>query len=120
MRIPKNTLSAALNFGPVHALAWLSPGVPPGLVAGALLAWACVPARPRTVAALGLVALTVEVAMVAQAPSDPYYADSLQAWEQGRFIYFHGLAQWVGWLWPFAAGATLFRRLARADDPPAR
>ena len=50
-------------------------------------------------------ALSVNVALVAQAPSDPYYADSLQQWEQGRFIHFHGLAQWVGWLWPFAAGA---------------
>ncbi|MBW8779725.1 MAG: teicoplanin resistance protein VanZ, partial [Burkholderiales bacterium] len=56
---------------------------------------------------------------VAQAPSDPYYADSLQQWEQGRFIHFHGLAQWVGWLWPFAAGATLFGRLVRNDGAPA-
>jgi hypothetical protein len=26
----------------------------------------------------------------------------LQAWEQGQFIRFHGLAQWLGWLWPYA------------------
>ena len=59
--------------------------------------------------------LSVNVALVAQAPSDPYYAESLQQWEQGRFIHFHGLAQWVGWLWPFAAGATLFGRVVRSD-----
>jgi hypothetical protein len=70
----------------------------------------------RPAAALGLVALSVNVALVAQAPSDPYYADSLQQWEQGRFIHFHGLAQWVGWLWPFAAGVALFRRLVRSDS----
>jgi VanZ family protein len=109
-----NTLSAALNFGPVHALGWVTPTVPIGLAFGAVLALACVFIGPRPAAALGLVALSVNVALVAGAPSDPYYADSLQAWEQGRFIHFHGLAQWVGWLWPFAAGAALFRRLVLA------
>jgi VanZ family protein len=108
-----NTLSAALNFGPVHALGWVTPTLPIGLALGAVVAFACVFIGPRSAAALGLVALSVNVALVAGAPSDPYYADSLQAWEQGRFIHFHGLAQWVGWLWPFAAGAALFRRLVR-------
>ncbi len=112
-----NTLSAALNFGPVHALGWVTSAVPMGLALGALMAFACMFLGPRSAAALGLVALSVDVALVAQAPSDPYYADSLQAWEQGRFIHFHGLAQWVGWLWPFAAGVELFRRLVRSDAP---
>ena len=112
-----NTLSAALNFGPVHALGWVTAMVPTGLALGAALALACVFIGQRPAAALGLVALSVNVALVAQAPSDPYYADSLQQWEQGRFIHFHGLAQWVGWLWPFAAGAALFRRLVTSDVP---
>ena len=112
-----NTLSAALNFGPVHALGWVTSTVPIGLVLGAVLALACVFIGQRPAAALGLVALSVNIALVAQAPSDPYYSDSLQQWEQGRFIHFHGLAQWVGWLWPFAAGITLFRHLARSDAP---
>jgi VanZ family protein len=110
-----NTLSAALNFGPVHALGWLTPTVPVGLAIGGAVALACVGIGPRAAAALGLVALSIEIALVAQAPSDPYYAESLQAWEQGRFIRFHGLAQWIGWLWPFAAAAALFGRLVRSD-----
>jgi len=110
-----NTLSSALNFGPVHALGWLTPTVPAGLAIGGALALACVAVGPRAAAALGLVALSIEIALVAQAPSDPYYSESLQAWEQGRFIRFHGLAQWIGWLWPFAAAAALFGRLVRAD-----
>jgi VanZ family protein len=114
-----NTLSAALNFGPVHALGWVTSTVPIGLAFGALIALACVFIGERPAAALGLVALSVNVALVAQAPSDPYYAESLQQWEQGRFIHFHGIAQWVGWLWPFAAGATLFGRLVRSDGPRA-
>jgi len=112
-----NTLSAALNFGPVHALGWVTSTVPAGLALGSLVALALVFVGQRPAAALGLVALSVSAALVAQAPSDPYYADSLQQWEQGRFIHFHGLAQWVGWLWPFAAGAALFGRLARTDRP---
>ncbi len=112
-----NTLSAALNFGPVHALGWVTSTVPAGLALGSVVALALVFIGQRPAAALGLVALSVSVALVAQAPSDPYYADSLQQWEQGRFIHFHGLAQWVGWMWPFAAGAALFRRLARSDRP---
>jgi len=112
-----NTLSAALNFGPVHALGWVTSTVPAGLTLGALLALACAFIGQRPAAALGLVALSINVALVAQAPSDPYYAESLQQWEQGRFIHFHGLAQWVGWLWPFAALAGLFRRVVRSDAP---
>lgn len=114
-----NTLSAALNFGPVHALGWVTSTVPVGLVLGSLMALALVFVGQRPAAALGLVALSVNTALVAQAPSDPYYADSLQQWEQGRFIHFHGLAQWVGWLWPFAAGAALFRHLVRSEPPRA-
>ena len=110
-----NTLSAALNFGPVHALGWVTSTVPAGLALGGVVALALVFVGQRPAAALGLVALSVSAALVAQAPSDPYYAESLQQWEQGRFIHFHGLAQWVGWLWPFAAGAALFGRLSGSD-----
>ena len=42
---------------------------------------------------------------------------SLQAWERGRFIRFHGVAQWIGWLWPYAVLLHLLRRVvAREDD----
>jgi VanZ family protein len=97
------TLSTALNFAPEHALAWLTPVTLPALGLGVLLAALCAPIGRRTAAGLGLVVLTALIALVAQAPSDPYYADSLQAWEQGRFIRFHGVARWVGWLWPYLA-----------------
>lgn len=107
------TLSTALNFGPAHALAWWSPLTWRALALGAALALLAVGASARLAAALGLAALTVLVVLVAQAPADPYYASSLQGWEQGRFIRFHGLAQWVGWLWPYAAMAWLVARLAR-------
>ena len=64
-----------------------------------------------------LTGLSGLVALVAHAPADRYFADSLQAWEQGRFVRFHGAAQWVGWLWPYAALAYLLSRVAaRGED----
>ena len=105
------TLSTALNFGPQHALAWLAPGTLPGLALGLAAALLLAPLPRRLAAGLGLVVLTALVMLVARAPADPYFASSLQRWEQGRFIRFHGLAQWVGWLWPYAAGVWLLGRL---------
>jgi hypothetical protein len=107
-------LSTALNFGPQHALAWASPGTGPGLLAGALVAFGLAPLPRRVAVGLGLIVITAGVLLVAQVPADPYFAQSLQRWEQGRFIRFHGLAQWVGWWWPFAAGLWLLTRLGAA------
>jgi VanZ family protein len=114
------TLSTAMNFGPEHALAWLTPSALPawsfGMLLGALSCW-----FPRRVsAALGLMVLAALVALVEQAPSDPYFAQSLQAWEQGRFIHFHGAAQWVGWLWPYSAMLYLVVRLASVEENQAQ
>ena len=111
-----STLSTALNFGPAHALAWWSPGTAWALATGVVLALTAVGAGPRLAAALGLAALTALVVLIAQAPADPYYAASLRGWEQGQFIRFHGLAQWIGWLWPYAAMVWLLTRLARRGD----
>jgi VanZ family protein len=114
--VAATTLSTALNFGPQHAMAWQTDSTVAAflmtMVISLLLAW--VP--PRAAAALGLMALTALVALVAQAPSDPYFADSLQAWEQGRFIRFHGAAHWVGWLWPYAALAYLLARIGAPEQ----
>ncbi len=109
------TLSTALNFGPQHLLAWSTPQALAALAFAAVLA-TLLSAMPRRAAAgLGLVVLTALVTVVAQAPSDPFFAQSLQGWEQGRFIRFYGVARWVGWLWPYAAIVYLLVRLAARD-----
>jgi VanZ family protein len=110
------TLSTALNFGPDHALAWRTPTALAGLAAGTLLAALLASLPCRAAAGLGLVALGALVVLVAQAPADPYYAQSLQAWEQGRFIRFHGAARWVGWLWPYVALVYLLLRVGDRVD----
>ncbi len=118
--ITATTLSTALNFGPQHALAWFTDVFWLGLLAGSVLAVLVSRLTPRTCVAFGLIGMTALVASVAQAPADPYFAQSLQAWEQGDFIRFHGAAQWVGWLWPFVALGYLLLRSARAQEPEPR
>ena len=110
------TLSTALNFGPQHSLAWRTPSAEAALVTGLTLALALAWVPRRAAAGLGLIALAALVTVIAQAPADAYFAESLQAWEQGRFIRFHGAAQWVGWLWPYVAMAYLLARIAARDS----
>lgn len=95
-------LSAALSYGPEHAWAWFSVPVKAGLVAAMVLALLLLGVPRRMSAALVLLALGVHLDLLNQAPASPYFAQTLSTWEQGRFIRFHGLAQWVGWLWPYA------------------
>jgi VanZ family protein len=104
-------LSAALSFGPQHAWEWLVPanrlalGV--ALVLLALLLW--VPTRAA--AALTLLVVVLNLSLVNQDSVSPYFEQTLFFWEQGRFIRFHGVVQWLGWLWPFAALAYVMSRL---------
>jgi VanZ family protein len=112
------TLSTALNFNPQHMLAWSTPQALAALAFGAVVASMLSVVPGRAVAGIGLIVLTALVIVVAQAPADPYFAQSLQLWEQGRFIRFHGAARWVGWLWPYAAIVYLLARLGSRDEPP--
>ena len=70
----------------------------------------------RAAAGVGLICIMLLVSLMAHVPADPYYASSLNAWEQGRFIRFHGLARWIGWLWPYAALVALMFRMTSARD----
>lgn len=109
------TLSTLLNFGPRHALAWLMPATAPALLCATLAAAALFAAPRRIAAALGLAALAAVTVLVAQAPPDPYFAASLLAWEQGRFVRLHGLTQWIAALWPYLAALVLLGRILRSD-----
>ena len=110
------TLSTALNFGPQHALAWRTPNALVGFALGSLAAIGLAWLPRRVIAGLALVGLTALIALVSQAPADPYFAESLHGWEQGRFIRFHGAAQWVGWLWPYAALSYVLLRLGASES----
>jgi VanZ family protein len=113
--VAATALSAALSWGPVNAWAWLNLPVSLGLVAGLVLALLLLGIPRRGCAALLLLALVVHLSLLNQAPESAYFAQTLQTWEQGRFIRFHGLAQWLGWLWPYAALAYVLLRVSRSD-----
>jgi hypothetical protein len=60
-----------------------------------------------------LVALVVQLFVLNLAPESSYFAQTLQTWEQGRFIRFHGVVQWLGWLWPYVAIAYVMGRISK-------
>lgn len=105
------SLSSALNFGLGHALAWLTLTGTWGLLLAALAGWGLLALRPRWAALLGLMAALLLLLLVHLAPADPYFAQTLQSWERGLFIRFHGLTAWIGQLWPWCAAAWLLNRL---------
>lgn len=105
------SLSATLTWGPEHAWDWAQLPVRVGFVMGLVMAWLLVGVPHRVGAALCLLAMGIYLSLINQSPEDPYFVQTLQTWEQGRFIRFHGLAQWLGWLWPYAAVAYLLQHI---------
>ena len=114
--IAASALSAALSYGPDHAWAWLDAPVRVGLASAAVLATVLLPVRRRGAAAFTLLALAIHLALLNQAPASPYFAQTLQTWEQGRFIRFNGVIQWLGWLWPFATLLYVLARLSGREQ----
>ena len=113
MGVAASALSATLSWGPEHAWAWFDLPVQFGVVAAAVLGALLLPARRRLCAALALIAIIVQLGLINGAPESAYFAQTLATWEQGRFIRFHGLVQWLGWLWPFATLGYLLLVLSR-------
>ena len=109
-------LSSALTWGPSHAWEWwVGLPVRVGVAAGVAVAALLLPLRRRACAAVLLLALVLHLSLLNQAPTSAYFAQTLQLWEQGRFLRFYGLAQWLGWLWPYAALAYVLVRLSRRE-----
>ena len=100
--VAATALSAALSWGPLHAWAWLGLPVQVGMAMALFLSLVLTLVPWRASAALLLLSLGIYLSLLNQAPESAYFAQTLHAWEQGRFIRFHGLAQWLGWLWPYA------------------
>ena len=111
--IAASALSAALSYGPEHAWAWFDAPVQVGVAAAAMVGALLLAAPQRLCAALALVAIVIHLSLLNQAPESAYFAQTLATWEQGRFIRFHGLVQWLGWLWPFATLGYVLLVLSR-------
>ena len=118
-----NALSAALTYGPAHAWSWLDASVFAGLAWGCLLALLAL--RLSLAWTLGgmLLAQLLLMLWVNQLTASVYLSQTVQTWEQGRFIRFHGLTQWLNWSWPWAllllGSARWWRALKQAQRQPA-
>ena len=111
-------LSAALTYGPSHAWAWIGPQVVLGGALALVGALALSGLSRRLCHAVMVLCLGIMLTLLNRAPDSPYFAQSLEVWEQGRFIRFHGLAQWLGWGWPYVAAIYLVLRLSGPDSAP--
>jgi VanZ family protein len=106
-------LATLLSFGPVHVWAWLGETARAGLLLGLLagVVFSLVPAR--VCMALAMLGLLLALVLVNMAPADAYFSHTLSTWEQGRFARFHGLTQWLGWIWPYAALVHTFSQVIK-------
>jgi len=96
-------ISSAMTFGPVNAWSWFNLPVGLGIGLALVVGLALVGLPRRLCNVVMLLCLAVSLTLLNRTSDSPYFAQSLEVWEQGRFIRFHGLSQWVGWVWPFAA-----------------
>lgn len=118
--VAASALSAALSYGPSHAWAWMDLPVQIGIAAALFAGVLLLAASRRLCAALLLVGLVLQLSLLNQAPESAYFAQTLATWEQGRFIRFHGLAQWLGWCWPFGVlGHVIVALSRRGKSAPA-
>jgi len=108
------SLSAALTYGPAHAWEWLNAPVQLAMVIAALVAWPMMWRTEKTLQVLALVGLVLQLTLLNNASANAYFSLTLQNWEQGHFIRFHGVIQWLGWIWPFALLVYLMRCLSAA------
>ncbi len=107
------SLSAALSFGPEHALAWATVPTLRSVALGLMIGLPLSYLPPRWGAAVGALSLALALGWINGSGPGPYYALNLQAWSQGLFIRLYGLPQWLSWLWPFAALIYLMARALR-------
>jgi VanZ family protein len=100
-----SALSTALSWGPAYSWAWITAPVIVGwplALLGALLL-ALLPLPRAWYAVLLVAALLLQLYWLNGASQSPYFASTLQSWEQGQFIHFFGLTRWVNGAWPYAA-----------------
>ena len=96
-------LASALLFAPENAFVWLTPGAEGGFLIG-LIMLAGLAFAPHTVQRrLAALTLLLSLLVVNTTPVNPYFAATLQAWVQGKFLNFNGAAQFLSIAWPFFA-----------------
>lgn len=111
--------SSALSFGPEHAWEWVTPASKSAVMAQVLIASSLLWLTKRGSLVLLLLAMVLQLNWINNAPMSAYLTETLNTWEQGRFARFNGLAQWLGWVWPYALVLYASVRLSRQESRPA-
>lgn len=97
------SLALALFFKPINAFSWLSPGAQAGLIIGCLMLYGLAFAPVRIQRHLAIFMLAVSLMVINFVPGNPYFVDTLSAWNRGKFLNFDGAAQFLSILWPWLA-----------------
>ncbi|MET3106858.1 VanZ family protein [Oxalobacteraceae bacterium GrIS 2.11] len=97
------TLALALLFKPENAYSWLTPGAEAGLIVGCLMLYGLAFTPAKAQRHLAVFMLSVSVVVINFVPANPYFADTMSGWVQGKFLNFNGAAQFLSVLWPWMA-----------------
>lgn len=97
------SLAFALFFKPENAYSWFSPGAQAGLVVGCLMLYGLAFTPTRVQRHLAIIALAISLLVINVVPGNPYFADTLSTWNQGKFLNFDGAAHFLSILWPWLA-----------------
>jgi alkylation response protein AidB-like acyl-CoA dehydrogenase len=84
-----------------------------GMGCGALLCLAVIKWRENSVLMVLSGAQLLLLLMLNLLPASTYFEQTMQTWEQGRFIRFHGLTPWLSWWWPWLLLAWASWRMMR-------
>lgn len=97
------TFAYTLLHGPAHAFVWATPGTLAGIALALIVGFAAARLVEPLQRALAALSILVATAMVNLAPHNPYLDHTLQVWNPGQFLSFHGATLFVASVWPFIA-----------------
>ena len=103
-------LALQLSLRADVAWAWSWQPLQISMAAAIGLALCCLWFPPRLCAALALAALLVQLYLLNEAAIPVYHEWMLSTAMRSGFRRFYGMAQWLGWCWPWLAVLLLVRR----------
>ena len=111
-----SVLSTELTYGWAHVTSWVNAKVLISLTLACTLAYLVARLSTRVNQWVLLLVLLMHVFLVNLFDQDVYLVQTLQTWEQGRYVRFNGLAQWIGWLWPYMVTGLMLVHLLQPSQ----
>jgi hypothetical protein len=105
-------LFAALQFGWVSSLNWLTAGAFWGMLLAVVTLYWALRLKPRSRQILAICCLVGATIAINIMPDNPYFIVNLRHWQQGRLVHFNVLMQWVSVIWLPLAMAWVIRDIA--------